>query len=73
MDILMVDFDKYTPDKVQSIVDEWKNLTNNNLLILPKDIGVIRELSVEALIQIRDWINEILEPEPEVGEPANDL
>lgn len=61
MDILMIDLDKYGPEEVEALIKKWNEVTQNQILILPKDIGVMRDLSIEQITSIRDWLNEILE------------
>ena len=68
MDILLFDMDKYSPSDLKPIVDKWHEQTGNFLMVLPKDMGLIRDISLEQLITIRDFINEIIENNTPVEE-----
>lgn len=68
MDILMIDTEKYNVDIIEDIVKNWEEKTGNTVLMIPKDIGIIRNLTVGQIISIRDWLNEIIEANLPQGE-----
>ncbi len=69
MDILIIDTEKYSTDEIENIVKDWEEKTGNTVLMIPKDIGIIRNLTVGQIISIRDWLNEIIEANlPQEGE-----
>lgn len=69
MDILIVDTEKYSTEEIEKIVNNWEETTGNKVLMIPKDIGIIKSLTVGQIISIRDWLNEIIEANlPQEGE-----
>lgn len=68
MDILLFDMDKYSPKNLEPIIDKWYEQTGNFLMVLPKNTGLIRDINLEQLISIRDFINEIIENNTPVKE-----
>lgn len=60
MVILRIDFNKHDPEEIESITDITAEKTKEDVLVLPSDIDIIRDLSVEQLIKIKEFIEDVI-------------
>lgn len=61
MNIILIDTEKYTPDRIQDIVNSIKKFSKEEKWIfLPKDINVLLDCSIEQLYYIRNRIDEAI-------------
>ena len=58
MNIILIDTEKYTPDRLQEMVNSIKEFSKEDKWIfLPKDFGVLLDCSTEQLYSIREYID----------------
>ena len=61
MNVVLVDTEKYTPNKIQEIIDNVKGSSEEDKWIfLPKDFGVLLDCSTEQLYSIRKYIDDAI-------------
>lgn len=61
MNIILIDTEKYTPDRIQEIVNSIKEFSKEERWIfLPKDINVLLDCSTEQLYSVREYINDAI-------------
>lgn len=61
MNIILIDTEKYTPDRIQEIVDIIKEFSKDDKWIfLPKDFNVLLDCSTEQLYSIRQYIDDAI-------------
>ena len=68
MNIILIDTEKYTPNRLQEMVNSIKKCSKEDKWIfLPKDFGVLLDCSTEQLYNIKEYIdNAIREKEKEI-------
>lgn len=61
MNIILIDTEKYTPDRIQDIVNSIKEFSKEEKwIILPKDINVLLDCSTEQLYSAREYIDDAI-------------
>lgn len=61
MNIILIDTEKYTPDRIQEIANSTKEFSKEEKWIfLPKDFGVLLDCSTEQLYSIRKYIDDAI-------------
>lgn len=61
MNIILIDTEKYTPDRIQEIVNSIKEFSKEDKWIfLSKDFGVLLDCSTEQLYSIREYIDDAI-------------
>ena len=61
MNIILIDTEKYTPDRIQEIVNSIKEFSKEEKWIfLPKDINVLLDCSTEQLYSVREYIDDAI-------------
>ena len=61
MNIILIDTEKYTPDRIQEMVNSIKEFSKEDKWIfLPKDFGVLLDCSTEQLYSIREYIDDAI-------------
>lgn len=61
MNIILIDTEKYTPDRIQEIVNTIKEFSKEERWIfLPKDINVLLDCSTEQLYSVREYIDDAI-------------
>ena len=61
MIIIQWDTSTISPDEMEKIYNNIIKHTNEKILVLPKDLWVLQDVSKDYLLHLRDKINEILE------------
>lgn len=66
MTIVQMDFDKYPPEQLEMIADQIRHaFDGEQVLIVPKDVNFIHDLTREQLLVIKKLIERELEARPE--------
>ena len=61
MNIILIDTEKYTFDRVQEIINSIKESSKEDKWVfLPKDFGVLLDCSTEQLYSIREYIDDAI-------------
>lgn len=61
MNIILIDTEKYTPDRIQEMVNSIKEISKEDKWIfLPKDFGVLLDCSTEQLYSVREYIDDAI-------------
>lgn len=61
MNIILIDTEKYTPNRIQEMASSIKELSKEDKWIfLPKDVSVLLDCSTEQLYIIRGYINDAI-------------
>ena len=61
MNIILIDTEKCTPDRIQEMVNSIKEISKEDKWIfLPKDFGVLLDCSTEQLYSIREYIDDAI-------------
>lgn len=61
MNIILMDTEKYTFDRIQEMVNSIKEvLKEDKWVFLPKDFGVLLDCSTEQLYSIREYIDDAI-------------
>lgn len=61
MNIILIDTEKYTPDRIQEMVSSIKKISKEDKWIfLPKDVNVLLDCSTKQLYSIREYINDAI-------------
>lgn len=60
MIIIQWDMSTISPDEMEKIYHNIINYTNEKILVLPKDLWVLPDVSKDYLLHLRDKINEII-------------
>lgn len=61
MNIILIDTEKYTPDRIQEMVNSIKEFSKEDKWVfLPKDFGVLLDCSTEQLYSIREYIDDAI-------------
>lgn len=61
MNIILIDTEKYTPDRLQEMINSVKKFSKEDKWIfLPKDFGVLLDCSTEQLYSIREYIDDAI-------------
>lgn len=60
MVVIQWDVNAISPDEMEKIYDNITNYTNEKILVLPKDLWVLQDVSKDYLLHLRDEINEII-------------
>lgn len=61
MNIILMDTEKYTFDRIQEMVNSIKEFSKEDKWIfLPKDFGVLLDCSTEQLLNIREYIDDAI-------------
>lgn len=61
MNIILIDTEKYTPNRIQEMVNSIKEvLKEDKWIFLPKDCGVLLDCSTEQLYSIREYIDDAI-------------
>ena len=61
MNIILIDTEKYTPDRLQEMVNSVKKFSKEDKWIFfPKDFGVLLDCSTEQLYSIREYIDDAI-------------
>ena len=69
MIVIQWDMNIISPDEMEKIYDNIVKYTNEKILVLPKDLWVLSDVSKDYLLHLRDKIDEIIkEMEEETNE-----
>ena len=61
MNIILIDTEKYTPDRIQEMINSIKEFSKEDKWVfLPKDFGVLLDCSTEQLYSIREYIDDAI-------------
>jgi len=61
MNIILMDTEKYTFDRIEEMVNSIKEFSKEDKWIfLPKDFGVLLDCSAEQLYSIREYIDDAI-------------
>lgn len=58
MNVLIVDTEKIDLDTVQKVFDDCADKTIDDLLVIPKGIDILQDISVDWMKMIRDVLDE---------------
>lgn len=65
MCILQIDFDKHSPEEMEFIGEQIRNIINEQVLIIPTDVNFIHNLTNEQLKLMKKIIEKELEGKEE--------
>lgn len=66
MTIVQMDFEKYSPEQLTTMADQIRSVFNTEqVLIIPKDVNFIHDLTRDQLLVIKKLIEKELEARPE--------
>lgn len=65
MCILQIDFDKHSPEEMEFIGEQIRNVINEQVLIIPTDVNFIHNLTSEQLKLMKKIIEKELEEKKE--------
>ena len=68
MIVIQWDMNTISPDEMEKIYDNIIKYTNEKILVLPKDLWVLPDVSKDYLLHLRDKINEIIKEMEEENE-----
>lgn len=61
MNIILIDTEKYTPDRIQKMVNSIREFSKEERwIVLPKDINVLLDCSTEQLYSVREYIDDAI-------------
>lgn len=58
MNVLIVDTDKIKLDVLQQVFNACRDKTTDDLIVIPKGIDVMQDISVDWMKMIRDMLDE---------------
>ena len=65
MCILQIDFDKHSPEEMEFIGEQVRNIINEQVLIIPTDVNFIHNLTNEQLRLMKKIVENELEEREE--------
>lgn len=65
MCILQIDFDKHSPEEMEFIGEQVRNIINEQVLIIPTDVNFIHNLTNEQLKLMKKIVENELEEREE--------
>ena len=58
MNVMIVDTDKFDLDLLQKIFKDYTDKSDDDLLMIPKGIDILHDISVDWMKMIRDTLDE---------------